>query len=79
MPAIKTFIRSLAQAFGISSPQQARQVACTWTPPSKTRSETDPDQATAAAAATKKRMKDLDPPTSGPIFLREEHERAWVC
>ena len=54
MPAIKTFIRSLAQAFGISSPQQARQVACTWTPPSKTRSETDPDQPTAAAAATKK-------------------------
>jgi hypothetical protein len=54
MPAIKPFIRSLAQAFGISSPQQARQMACTWTPPSKTRSETDPDQPTAAAAATKK-------------------------
>jgi hypothetical protein len=54
MPAIKTFIRSLAQAFGISSPQQARQVARTWTPPSKARSETDPEQPRAPAPAPKK-------------------------
>jgi hypothetical protein len=54
MPAIKTFIRSLAQAFGISSPQQARQVARTWTAPSKARSETDPEQPRAPAPATKK-------------------------
>jgi hypothetical protein len=54
MSAIKTFIRSLAQAFGISSPQQSRQVAGPWTLPAKPRLETDPDQARVTASTTKK-------------------------
>jgi hypothetical protein len=77
MPVIKTFIRSLAQAFGISSPQQARQVARTWTPPSEDRSETDPEQPTAPVPATKK-VTSLEPLTRVQ-FSYARSTKAWVC
>jgi hypothetical protein len=56
MPVIKTFIRSLAQAFGISSPQQvnAPQVSCTWAPPTRPRPESDPNNPQTAYDTTKK-------------------------
>ncbi len=56
MPVIKTFIRSLAQAFGISSPQQvdAPQVSCTWAPPTRPRPESDPNKPQTATTTAKK-------------------------